>query len=54
VIKKIKGRVNDADLEPTDRKNKTHDRSIHLRSFSPFKKKNKEENPKKKQRRVLI
>jgi hypothetical protein len=54
VNRSIKGRVNDADFEPTDRKNKTHDRSIHLKCFSPFKKKIMEESPKKKQRRVLI
>ena len=51
---KTKGKVRDADFEPTDKKKNNHETKSHLICFSPFKKKRMEEKAKKKQRSVLI
>lgn len=54
MARKIKGIVRAADLEVTDKANRTQEKAIHLRLLCPCKKARRLANPKKKQSRVLI
>lgn len=49
-----KGKVREADFEPTDNKKNTHETISHLIFFSPLRKKKIEAKAKKKHRRVFI